>query len=135
MAGICMWSVRGFGTIWSSAGRGFWSMTSMGHKLVKRIATPASLEEKPDNIKGVCACAATQRLYFTTTKKLYCVDLVSEKTLWKTEPVNGTDRMSITPDGRIIYVPSFEKDTWNVIDGKWGHIITSIETKSGAHNT
>src|SRR5581483_12045137 len=44
-----------------------------GHKLVKRIATPASQEEKPDNIKGVCACAATQRLYFTTTKKLYCV--------------------------------------------------------------
>ena len=30
-----------------------------GHKLVKRIATPASQEEKPDNIKGVCACAAT----------------------------------------------------------------------------
>jgi len=26
-----------------------------GHKLVKRIATPASGEEKPDNIKGVCA--------------------------------------------------------------------------------
>src|SRR3954453_19511940 len=39
-----------------------------GHKLVKRIATPARGEEKPDNIKGVCACAATQRLYFTTTK-------------------------------------------------------------------
>src|SRR5881392_1583580 len=77
-----------------------------GHKLVKRIATPASLEEKPDNIKGVCACAATQRLYFTTTKKLYCVDLVSEKMLWETEPVNGTDRMSITPDGKIIYAPS-----------------------------
>jgi DNA-binding beta-propeller fold protein YncE len=106
-----------------------------GHKLVKRIATPASLEEKPDNIKGVCACAATQRLYFTTTKKLYCVDLASEKTLWETAPPNGTDRMSITPDGKIIYVPSFEKDTWNVIDGASGSLVTSIETKSGAHNT
>ena len=31
-----------------------------GHKFVKRIATPASREEKPDNIKGVCACAATR---------------------------------------------------------------------------
>ncbi len=106
-----------------------------GHKLVKRIATPASGEEKPDNIKGVCACAATQRLYFTTTKKLYCVDLLSEKTLWETAPPNGTDRMSITPDGKIIYVPSFEKDTWNVIDAASGNRITSIETKSGAHNT
>src|SRR4029078_428636 len=106
-----------------------------GHKLVKRIATPASLEEKPDNIKGVCACAATQRLHFTKTKKLYCVDLASEKTLWETTPTSGTDRMSITPDGETVYVASFEKDTWNVIDGASGNLITSIETKSGAHNT
>src|SRR4051812_31072667 len=42
-----------------------------GHKFVKRIATPASREEKPDNIKGVCANPLTKRLYFTTTKKLY----------------------------------------------------------------
>jgi len=106
-----------------------------GHKFVKRIATPASSEEKPDNIKGVCACAETKRLYFTTTKKLYCVDLVTEKTLWETAPDNGTDRMSITPDGKLIYVPSFEKDTWNVIDASDGKAITPIETKSGAHNT
>jgi DNA-binding beta-propeller fold protein YncE len=106
-----------------------------GHALVKRIDTPASREEKPDNIKGVCACAATQRLYFTTRSKLYSVDLLSEKTLWETSPPNGTDRMSITPDGKIIYAPSFEKDTWNVIDAATGKLITSIETKSGAHNT
>ena len=37
--------------------------------------------------------------------------------------------------GKIIYVPSFEKDTWNVIDAATGDPITSIETKSGAHNT
>src|SRR5262249_47415587 len=40
-----------------------------GYKFVKRIDTPASTEDKPDNIKGVCASAATKRLYFTTTKK------------------------------------------------------------------
>jgi DNA-binding beta-propeller fold protein YncE len=106
-----------------------------GHKFVKRIETPASGEEKPDNIKGVCAAPATQRLYFTTTKKLYCIDLASEKTLWETVPPLGTDRMSITPDGRTLYVPSFEKDTWNVIDAATGKLVTSIETKSGAHNT
>ncbi len=106
-----------------------------GHKLVERIATPASQEEKPDNIKGVCACAATQRLYFTTTKKIYCVDLASEQTLWEKSPLNGTDRMSITPDGKIIYVPSFEKDTWNVLDAGTGDLIREIETQSGAHNT
>jgi DNA-binding beta-propeller fold protein YncE len=106
-----------------------------GHKLMKRIETPASREMKPDNIKGVCACAATQRLYLTTRSKLYCVDLVSERTVWETTPPSGTDRMSITPDGKILYVPSFEKDTWNVIDAASGEQIQSIETKSGAHNT
>jgi DNA-binding beta-propeller fold protein YncE len=106
-----------------------------GHQLVKRIQTAASREEKPDNIKGVCACAATKRLYFTTRSKLYSVDLVTEETLWEKTPPNGTDRMSITPDGKTIYVPSFEKDTWNVYDADKGDLITSIETKSGAHNT
>jgi DNA-binding beta-propeller fold protein YncE len=106
-----------------------------GHTLVKRIETPASREAKPDNIKGVCACAATGKLYFTTRSKLYCVDLMSDKTLWETSPPEGTDRMSITPDGKLLYVPSFEKDTWNVIDAATGKLLTSIETKSGAHNT
>ena len=106
-----------------------------GHKFVKRIATPASEEPKPDNIKGVCACAATGRLYFTTRSKLYGVDLVTGKTLWGKALPNGTDRMSITPDGKTLYVPSFEKDTWNVVDAATGDVVKEIVTKSGAHNT
>jgi DNA-binding beta-propeller fold protein YncE len=106
-----------------------------GHKFVKRIETPASRQPMPNNIKGVCASTATGRLYFTTTRQLFCVDLASEKTLWEIEPPSGTDRMSITPDGKLIYVPSFEKDTWNVIDGESGKWLTEIVTKSGAHNT
>src|SRR5204863_5450891 len=31
------------------------------HAFVKRIKTPASQVKNPENIKGVCACAATQR--------------------------------------------------------------------------
>lgn len=106
-----------------------------GHRFVKRIATPASRETKPDNIKGVCACADTGKLYFTTRSKLYCLDLATESTLWETPPPNGTDRMSITPDGKTLYVPSFEKDTWNVIDAATGDQIAEVETRSGAHNT
>lgn len=106
-----------------------------GHRFVRRVATPASQEAKPDNIKGVCAHAASGRLYFTTRSKLYCVDLKSEETLWQVALPHGTDRMSITPNGRVLYVPSFEKDTWNVVDANGGKLITSIETKSGAHNT
>ncbi len=106
-----------------------------GHKFIKRIATPASLETAPDNIKGVCGDASTHRLFFTTRSKLYCFDLITEKIVWETAPPNGTDQMSITPEGRALYVPSFEKDTWNVIDPANGKLLKEVETKSGAHNT
>src|SRR5262245_22926886 len=69
------------------------------HRFVRRIATTASQAKKPANIKGVCACAATGKLYFTTPKALFCVDLVTEKTLWEKELPLGCDRMSMTPDG------------------------------------
>jgi DNA-binding beta-propeller fold protein YncE len=106
-----------------------------GHKFVKRIETPHSKASHPDNMKGVCASAVTGRLYFTTPKKLYCLDLLTEKTLWEKELPQGCDRMSMTPDGKVLYVPSFEKDTWNVVDGATGDVIATIEPKSGAHNT
>jgi sugar lactone lactonase YvrE len=105
------------------------------HRFVKRIATPASQEEKVDNIKGVCANAAKRRLYFTTRSKLYCIDLVTERPLWDRALTDGTDRMSITPDGKVLYVPSFEKDIWNVVAADTGEPIATIETRSGAHNT
>jgi hypothetical protein len=105
------------------------------HAFVKRIKTPASEVEKPENIKGVCASAATRKLYFTTLTKLYCLDLVTEKTIWEKTLPGGCDRMAITPDGKTLYVPSFEKDHWNVVDGAAGDIIVQITPKSGAHNT
>lgn len=106
-----------------------------GHRFVKRIATPASTEEKPDNIKGVCAHAESKRLYFATRSTLYAVDLSSEQTLWAKSLPDGTDRMSITPDGKTLYVPSLEKDVWNVVEASTGKLLAAIETKSGAHNT
>ena len=106
-----------------------------GHKFVKRIETPASREKSPDNIKGVCACAKTRKLYFTTRKKLCCLDLVTEKVLWEKTMPGGTDRMSITPDGKVLYVPSYEGPHWNVVDADTGKLLTAIEPNSGAHNT
>ena len=106
-----------------------------GHRFVKRIATPASDVAKPENIKGVVACAATKRLYFTTLTKLYCVDLVSEKTIWEKKLDGGCDRPAITPDGKMLFVPSLEGPHWNVVDGESGDAIRKIVRNSGAHNT
>jgi hypothetical protein len=105
------------------------------HKFVKRIPTTASAAAKPRNIKGVVANAATRKLHFTTPEALYCVDLVTEKTDWHKQLPHGCDRLAATPDGKTLFVPSFEKDIWNVVDATSGKVVADIETKSGAHNT
>ena len=105
------------------------------HAFVKRIATPASRREKPENIKGVCANAGSRRLYFTTPTRLYCMDLVTEQTSWEKELPGGCDRMAITPDGKRLYVPSFEGPHWNVVDGSSGEVVAKVQTGSGSHNT
>jgi hypothetical protein len=106
-----------------------------GHKFIRRITTAASGAAKPRNIKGVVASVATRKLHFTTPEALYCVDLVSEKTEWDRQLRQGCDRLAATPDGKTLFVPSFEKDIWNVVDAATGKVLTEIETKSGAHNT
>jgi len=43
--------------------------------------------------------------------------------------------MALSPNGKIIYLPSFEKDHWNVVDAMNGAVIEKIMTHSGSHNT
>ncbi len=108
-----------------------------GHRLVKRIETPASTVAKPENIKGICASARTKRLYFTTLTRLFCVDLLTEETLWHRSYDGGCDRLAIHPSGKWLYVPSLEKDHWHVIDALDGRILKRIQFREpkGAHNT
>jgi hypothetical protein len=107
-----------------------------GHKLIKRIPTAGlNPDGKPDNVKGICASAATGRIYVGTTKTLTSLDLVSEKVLWERSYEDGCDRMAIAPDGRSIYLPSFEKDHWNVVEALEGSVLAKIIPKSGSHNT
>lgn len=107
-----------------------------GHRFVRRIPT-AGLDEKgkPLNVKGIAANARTKRLYITTTRTLQCLDLVTEKLLWEKSYEGGADRLALSPDGRIIYLPSFEGDHWHVVDALSGAVIKKIVLNSGAHNT
>ena len=106
------------------------------HRFVKRIPS-AGLDEKgrPLNVKGICANASTRRLYVTTTRTLTCFDLVREKILWEKAYQGGCDRMAISPDGKVIYLPSLEKAHWHVVDALTGEVLRKIVTHSGAHNT
>lgn len=107
-----------------------------GHKFVKRIPTAGRDENgKSINVKGVCAHAATKRIYISTIKTLTALDLVTEKILWEQAYVDGCDRMSISPDGKVIYLPSFEKDHWKVLDAMSGKEIARVTPNSGSHNT
>jgi len=111
-----------------------------GHRFVKRIPVsymdgddPAGAE--PENVKGICASAATSRLYVSTLTRLAAIDLRSEKLLWVKRYPGGCDRMSMTPDGKKIYLPTLEKDDWHVVDARTGEITATISPKSGSHNT
>lgn len=107
-----------------------------GHKFVKRIPLKGkNASGKPLNVKGVCASAAIGRIHVSTIETLECLDLVTEQSLWERRYEGGCDRMSIAPDGKVIYQPSFEKDHWLVLDSLTGVVIARIEPRSGAHNT
>lgn len=43
--------------------------------------------------------------------------------------------MAISPDGKTMYLPSFEKEFWNVVDCNTGNVMKKIEVFKRAHNT
>jgi DNA-binding beta-propeller fold protein YncE len=107
-----------------------------GHRFVKRVPS-AGLDDKgvPINVKGIVASARTKKVYISTIKQLMCIDLLTEKLEWERTYPEGCDRMALSPDGRILYVPSFEGPIWNVVDASDGSVIAKVTPNSGAHNT
>jgi hypothetical protein len=104
------------------------------HRLLRRIPSPFDDPDgKVENVKGICA--STTRLYVSTIRRLACLDLRSEKWLWVKAYEGGCDRMSISPDGRLIYLPSLEKEHWHAVDAISGDVLKKVVTNSGAHNT
>lgn len=107
-----------------------------GHKLVKRIPTAGLKKDgTPSNVKGVAVSVATNCIYISTLEALQCIDLATEKIRWEKTYEGGCDRMAMSPDGKLIYLPTLEKEHWNVVDAETGDIISQVFTNSGAHNT
>jgi DNA-binding beta-propeller fold protein YncE len=107
-----------------------------GYKFLKRIPTwdtPAGKE--PENVKGIAASAATGKLYVTTFNRMAAFDMSTGRKLWDRTYEAGCDRMAISPDGKILYVPSLEGPHWNVVNAETGDVLTKVVTKSGSHNT
>ncbi|MEZ6123956.1 MAG: hypothetical protein R3C49_12360 [Planctomycetaceae bacterium] len=106
------------------------------HRFVKRIQTGGfDGAGRPLNVKGICASPVTDRIYVSTLTTLMCLDLKTEQMLWEKSYEGGCDRMSLTPDGRRMYLPSLEKGHWHVLDALSGKVLGRIQPDSGAHNT
>ena len=106
------------------------------HRFVKRISTQGLRKDgSPSNVKGIAVSVPLNSIYVSTLESLQRIDLTTEKVLWEKTFEGGCDRMSISPDGKTMYLPSLEKTFWNVIDCESGNIIKKIEVLRRAHNT
>jgi DNA-binding beta-propeller fold protein YncE len=107
-----------------------------GYKFVRRIPTWSVPEGKePENVKGIAASAKTGRVYVTSLTHMIAIDAVTGKKVWDKTYDGGCDRMAISPDGKILYVPQMEGPAWHVVNGETGDVMATVETNSGSHNT
>ena len=90
---------------------------------------------RPSMSKGSVRQSETGLIHISTKQTLMCVEMRSEELLWERAYDKGCDRMSVSPDGSILYQPTFEKDQWYVLDAKTGDEIARITPDSRAHNT
>lgn len=106
------------------------------HKFVKRIETSGfHPNKKPSNVKGIAVSVQLNSIYISTIESLQRIDLSTGKIIWEKTIDGGADRLAISPDGKTMYLPSFEGRIWNVVDCKTGDIIKKIDGFNRAHNT
>jgi len=106
------------------------------YKFVKRIETRGFHPNgKPSNVKGIAVSIPLNSIYISTIETLQRIDLSTGKIIWEKAIEGGCDRMSISPDGKTMYLPSFENKIWNVLDCKTGDIIKKIPGFTRSHNT
>jgi DNA-binding beta-propeller fold protein YncE len=106
------------------------------HRFVKRISTKGfHPDNTPSNVKGIAVSIALNSIFISTIESLQRIDLSTDKLIWEKTFEGGCDRMAISPDGKIMYLPSFENSFWNVVDCATGDIIKKITVNKRAHNT
>ncbi len=107
-----------------------------GYSFVRRIPTWDVPEgEKAQNVKGIAASAKTGTVYVSSLNHTIAIDAVSGKRIWDKTYDGGCDRLAVSPDGKLLYLPELEGPAWHVVNAANGDVIATIETNSGSHNT
>ncbi len=99
-----------------------------GHKFLRHLEVADT-----GDFKGISASPQLGKLYLASYLKddLVCVDLLTDQVLWRKKYGKYADSTGITPDGKTLYVPYREEDSWWVLNAENGDIITKINTQKG----
>ena len=125
----------------SSATRGSISVYDIdhGHHLLKTIPTISNV----DDVKGVAVSAATGKLYvayrtWSGVGMIYSLSIHDDAVLWNRVIDPDVDRLSIHPNGRLLFVPTGEggsADYINVLDADSGDVIRKVNFSNRSHDT
>lgn len=111
-----------------------------GHRLVNTIRVFSGSAD----VRGATAAAPTHRFYVMYNRDqqghLAAVDLLTNRVLWdKVLHRPGVDRGNMTPDGRTIYLPTWESDPDTpyelVVDALTGTVIGKVTVPKHSHDT
>jgi len=134
------------GSVASAAtGKLYISHGNSGNGGINRIWEPLAYDLTRDSTVIVTLAVLLER-YITRgfssislTGKLLAYDLATDTISWTHTYLSGIDSMSVSPDGRTIYMPTGSGTAggaWKVIDASTGNVIGSIDTGSSqTHNT
>jgi hypothetical protein len=108
------------------------------HRLIKTIYTVTNVGD----VRGVAAAAATGRLFVSYIDgagngRIFSLGLADDKTLWDKAIVPGVDRLAISPDGRRLYVPTWEgreAGYINVLDANTGELVHQVYFSNRSHD-
>ncbi len=109
------------------------------HRLIRTIQTVPNVAD----VKGIAGSAVTGKLYVSYqdtlgTGMIYCLDVDKDAVLWNRAIPDGIDRLASSPDGRLIYVPTWEGGTANyiqVLDAGTGDLVKRVYFSSRSHDT
>src|SRR5262245_10452295 len=110
-----------------------------GHRPVKTIKTVGSIGD----VRGVAASAVTGKLYVSYQDSsdagmIYCLNVYNDSILWNRAVIPGVDRLAISPDGQLLFVPTWEggsADHINVVDANTGDIVRKVHFSNRSHDT